>query len=435
MLDRFGTQQQTTKNTRQFMPMKILHTADLHLGQVMYQNYTREEEHNHFFKQLKSWCGEHRPDALLVSGDIFDIQQPGAGVKRRFNEYFVELHNSFPDMAIVITAGNHDSASRIHADNAVWSLGHVHLVGLPPASDSVEKPDGWQEDFVVSLPQGFVVAMPFVAVPRRETVQSLLDYVERRNPEGKPVVLMGHMAVSGADATGHGFDIGNVQTVPPEEAGAGFDYLALGHIHRPQTLGYANEHEPVSVYPAGVMRYSGSALHVSCDEKYPHSVSLVEIDRHGGNVTVTRLRIDEKLHFFELPAGGAATTAEEALEAVRGFVEEQGAGYFRLVMDYHTALPADFNQQVYQLVEPSGGAVRYNPKTVWINPDPEEEEDEKPLFEVAELQQMTDPMEFIRQTQGQYPELDMDELAEAFKEVEAELRRQTEETNNESHEN
>lgn len=435
MQARFWVLHRTMTTTRQFMPMKILHTADLHLGQVMYQNYTREEEHDHFFRQLKKWCGEHRPDALVVSGDIFDIQQPGAGVKRRFNEYFVDLHNSFPDMAIVITAGNHDSASRIHADNAVWSLGHVKLVGLPPATDSLENPDGWQEEYVVSLPTGFVVAMPFAATPRREIVQSLLDYVSRRNPDGLPVVLMGHMAVTGVDTTGHGIDIGNVQTVPPSETGTGFDYLALGHIHRPQTLGYADEHEPVSTYPAGVMRYSGSALHVSCDEKYPHGVSLVEIDRHGGDVKVTRLGIDEKFHFFELPAGGAATTAEEALEAVKRFTEEQGAGYFRLVMDYHTALPADFNQQVYQLIEPYGGRVRYNPKTVWLNADPEAEENEKPLFEVAELQQMTDPMEFIRQTQGQYPELDMDELADAFREVEAELRRQVEETNTESYEN
>ena len=415
--------------------MKILHTADLHLGQVMYQNYTREEEHDHFFRQLKGWCGEYCPDALVVSGDIFDIQQPGAGVKRCFNEYFVDLHNSFPEMAIVIIAGNHDSASRIHADNAVWSLGHVKLVGLPPATDSLAKPDGWQEEFIVRLPAGFVVAMPFVATPRRETVQALLDYVSRQNPDGLPVVLTGHMAVSGADATGHGFDIGNVQTVPPEETGAGFDYLALGHIHRPQTLGYADEHEPVSVYPAGVMRYSGSALHVSCDEKYPHSVSLVEIDRHGGDVKVTRLRIDEKYHFYELPVDSAATTEGEALEAVKQFVAERGAGYFRFVMEYNTALSADFNQQVYQLIEPCSGRVRFNPKTVWLHADEETVADDKPLFEVAELQQMTDPMEFIRQTQGQYPELDIDELAEAFKEVEAELRRQTEETNTVRHEN
>ena len=233
--------------------------------------------------------------------------------------------------------------------------------------------------------------LPCPSWPRPGARQSR-HYVSRQNPDGLPVVLTGHMAVSGADATGHGFDIGNVQTVPPEETGAGFDYLALGHIHRPQTLGYADEHEPVSVYPAGVMRYSGSALHVSCDEKCPHSVSLVEIDRHGGDVKVTRLRIDEKYHFYELPADGAATTEGEALEAVKQFVAERGAGYFRFVMEYNTALSADFNQQVYQLIEPCSGRVRFNPKTVWLHADEEAAADDKPLFEVAELQQMTDPM-------------------------------------------
>lgn len=409
--------------------MKILHTADLHLGQVMYQNYTREEEHDCFFRQLDAWCGQYRPDAVVVSGDIFDIQQPGAIVKRRFNEYFVNLHNCYPSMAIVVVAGNHDSASRFHADNAVWSLGQIKLVGLPPATDCLQMPDGWQKDFIVRLPSGFVVAMPFSSSPRRETVQALLDYVSRQNGDGLPVVLTGHMAVSGADATGHGFDIGNVQTVPPDATGTGFDYLALGHIHRPQTLGYADEHEPVSVYPAGVMRYSGSALHVSCDEKYPHSVSLVEIDCHGGSVTVTRLRIDEELHFYELPATGAATTVDEAIEAVKQFVEEIGAGYFRLVLDFHAALPADFNQQVYQVIEPCGGRVRYNPKPVWVNVDTETAPEDKPLFDVPDLQQMEDPMEFIRRTQANYPELDMDELADAFREVEAELHRLAEETN------
>ena len=56
--------------------MKLLHTADLHIGQILYQNYDRCDEHLHFFKQLTQWCKKEQPDALLVSGDVFDIQQP-----------------------------------------------------------------------------------------------------------------------------------------------------------------------------------------------------------------------------------------------------------------------------------------------------------------------------------------------------------------------
>ena len=403
--------------------MRIIHTADLHLGQIMYQDYSRDDEHDHFFAQLESWCLDYRPDALVVSGDIFDIQQPGATVKRRFNEYFVHLHNLLPDMAIVITAGNHDSASRIHADNAVWSLGNVKLVGIPPASDSLSRPDGWQLDYIVHLPQGFIVAMPFTLGSRQDIVQSILDYVSQLNSGLKPVVLMGHLAVTGTDFTGHNVDIGHLQTVNPDDLGSGFDYMALGHIHRPQTLGYPGEHEPSSIYPAGVIRYSGSPLHVSCDEKYPHTVSLVDIDCHGGNVTLTRLRIDEKHHFYELPLNGPASSADEALASLRQFALDHPSFYFRFVLDGSVILPPDFNQQVYQFIESSQQDIRYNPKPLWVNLPQNEETGSQPLFQVADLQQMTNPMDFIRQTQSHYPEFDIEELAEAFKEVEAEVRR------------
>lgn len=415
--------------------MRILHTADLHLGQVLYQNYTREDEHDHFFRQLEDWCRAYNPDALLVSGDIFDIQQPGANTKRRFNEYFVSLHKAFPQMALVITAGNHDSASRIHADNAVWSLGNVKLVGLPPASDSLSHPEGWQRDYIVEMPQGYVVAMPFVTGNRKDIVQALLDYVAQRNNGQKPVVLMGHMAVSGSDFSGLGFDIGHLQTVPLTDLGSGFDYMALGHIHRPQTIGHPDEHQPLSTYPAGVVRYSGSPLHVSCDEKFPHSVSLVDIDRHGGTVSVTRLRVEQLRHFYELPPSGVAVSAQQALDAIKQFALEKGSGYFRLTMDYHAAIPADFDQQIYRIIEPYGDEIRYNPKRIETNLPDQPDEEDTPVFQVTELQQMTDPMEFIRQTQTHYPELDINDLALAFQEVETEIRRQSENLNTPSHEN
>ena len=112
--------------------MKILHTADLHLGQIIYQNYERSDEHDRFFSQLERWCQEEQPDALIVSGDVFDIQQPAASTWKIFTDRFVRLREIAPDMHITIIAGNHDSASRIQSHNAVWKLADVHLVGMPP---------------------------------------------------------------------------------------------------------------------------------------------------------------------------------------------------------------------------------------------------------------------------------------------------------------
>ena len=410
--------------------MKIIHTADLHLGQVLYQNYDREDEHEHFFKQLKNWCKEESPDALLVSGDIFDIQQPSATTKRFFNEYFVELAKENPDMAIVITAGNHDSASRIQADSSVWNAAGVRLVGTPPSIGSMDLPDGWQDKFIVRLESGYIVALPHMVGERPAVIQSILDRVEAKNTDGKPVILMAHAAITGTDIQGHG-EVGKMRTQGLESMGHGWDYLALGHIHKPQTLGHpedALKQTPV-IYPSCVARYSGSALHVSCDETYPHSVSVVEIPAHGADVTIRPLQIDELSHFFILPDDGKGYASEEdALTGVKDFCEKVGKGYFRLCVDAAVSLSSNFIQKVYDILTPYDEEVRFNPKTIWAGETKKEEDAKKPVFEVSELQQMDDPIDFIEKTRSQYQGLpDADVLRKIFDEVRDEINRYEEE--------
>lgn len=410
--------------------MKIIHTADLHLGQVIYQNYDRKDEHLHFFDQLTRWCRAEQPDALLVSGDIFDIQQPSSAVRKMFNDYFAQLHRDCPAMKVVITAGNHDSASRIQADSQVWTFAGTTLVGMPPADTSAE---GWEEQYIVRLDSGYVVAVPFMAGERRRLLQLLLDRVAAENAEGKPVVMMGHAAVAGLDCTGHDMQVGTLVTQAPETFGTGWDYLALGHIHKPQTIGHPDDNYLAEAsYPAPVVRYSGSALHVSCDEAYPHSVSVVEIDKHGGTVGLRQLRIDELRHFYTLPEEGSFATADEALEAIRQFKAGHPSGYLRLRVSHAASLPSNFNQMVYEMLAPAepGAAeeYRYNPKIIWTGTDPSAAaESAKPVFEVAELQQMSDPAIFVEKTIAQYPGLDMEMVRSAFAEVRAEVARLAEE--------
>ena len=181
-------------------------------------------------------------------------------------------------------------------------------------------------------------------------------------------------------------------------------------------------------YPAPVVRYSGSALHVSCDEAYPHTVSLVDIDKHQGTVTVKQLRIDELRHFHVLPHEGAYHSAEEAIAGVAQFAKDHATGYFRLRVDYAVALPSNFNQMVYDELLAYGDEIRYNPKIIWEG-QAEERTDAmgKPTFEVAELQEMQNPMDFIEKTEDQYEHLDLDMVRKAFEEVEAEIVRMNEE--------
>ena len=410
--------------------MKILHTADLHLGQVIYQNYDRSDEHQHFFRQLEQWCKGEQPDALLVSGDVFDIQQPSATVKKTFTDYFVRLHQECPQMHIVITAGNHDSASRIQADSSVWELANAHLVGTPPAMDSLEQTDGWQHQYIIRLDSGYIIALPYMIGERRGVIQSILDKVAESNTLDLPVVMMAHQAVTGLDITGHGFDIGTLRTLDTDAMGSGFDYLALGHIHKPQTIGHQEDAMIEEVSDRSpVIRYSGSALHVSCDETYPHTVSLVEIDRHQGEVQIRQLRIDELRHFYVLPLEGESfTSVDSALESMNEFVCKNDRGYIRFRFDVNTDLPFNFSQMVYDALQPYQEEWRYNPKILWTGVSGSNSpEKEKLVFKVAELQQMQDPMVFIERTKDQYPGLDLEDVRQAFEEVKTEMQLLSEE--------
>lgn len=410
--------------------MKFIHTADLHFGQVLYQSYTRSDEHDCFFSQLKAWCTEYRPDALLFCGDIFDIQQPGANVKEAFTHKFVDLHDCCPEMKIIITAGNHDSASRLQAESEVWRKIGVYIVGVPPASDAVHQENGWQDRFIITLENGYIAALPYMQGKRREVYQAVLDRINELNTESKPVVMMAHLAVSGADITGHGFEIGSVMTQELSELGSGYDYLALGHIHKPQTLGRESEWmEEKVVYPSGTARYSGSPLHVSCDEAFPHSISLVEIPFHNSEVSIRQLKIQQLRHFYTLPENGESLKcAEDGLSEVKKFSAGQG-GYFRLVFEYGTPLPSNFTRQVYDIIAGKENIIRYNPKIIWTGaPQEQDTSEEKPRFEVADLQQMTDPLEFISETMDDYPELDPGMLADAFELVRREIAVMNEES-------
>lgn len=413
--------------------MKILHTADLHLGQIIYQNYDRVDEHEHYFAQIEKICLEEQPDALIVCGDVFDIQQPSASTWKFFTEHFVELHFICPEMKIVITAGNHDSASRIQADSAVWKLANASLVGIAPSPELMNAPDGWQNNYIVKINAGYIVAIPYMSGERSNVIQSILDWVAKDNTEGKPVVMMGHLAVSGADPCGHNIEIGKIKTQSSESLGSGYDYIALGHIHKPQTIGYPEDSMKEEVtYQSGVIRYSGSALHVSCDEKYPHTVSLVEIKVRGGDVHIRQIRINELRHFHELPEDGSSFMSPEAArEAVKAYAKKYVRGYFRLRFDFNAALPSNFNNEIYDILNEYnkyGDEIRFNPKHIWTGVQENvANHAEKKFFEVANLAQMTDPIDFIKETMDQYPGLDLESVRAAFEEVKKEMRRLEEE--------
>ena len=108
--------------------MKILHTSDWHLGHTLH-DHDREEEQRDFLHQLVTIIDRERPDAMVVCGDIFDRPQPPLWARELYTETLLKIHDSYPAIQMVITAGNHDSKSSLQLEGKVWERLNIRVVG------------------------------------------------------------------------------------------------------------------------------------------------------------------------------------------------------------------------------------------------------------------------------------------------------------------
>lgn len=315
--------------------MKIIHTADWHLGQEFSQ-YDRSPEHQHFFDCLCQIVAEERPDALVVSGDIYNNATPSNATMRLFTDNMVRLHSVLPEMVIVVTAGNHDSCSRLESTGEVWRLANVHVVG--GVSRDADTDLFVTHRHIIELPgKGFILAVPFVQRNNLPIFSQLQDEVAKRNTSVLPVVMTAHLTITGSDLTGHdgGTTVGGIESEPLESFGTGYDYLALGHIHHPQTLS------------GGRARYSGCPVQVNFSERCNHSVSVVEVNRGVEPVISTR-EISQLMQFYTVPA--VPKPFEEALAELAAFTPDK-PGYVQFNLQVKDYAPATAEAEVSQILE------------------------------------------------------------------------------------
>lgn len=269
--------------------MKVLHTADWHIGQI-FHNYSREEEHRFFFEQLKSIVIKEKPDVLVVSGDVFHTATPTIVSQRLYYNFIVDLSRLDDDLKIVITSGNHDSPSRLEAPRTLWEAFNVSVVGMLDYHTVSDDSDMSFDASKVEIPVkkkgkiiGWVLAVPYLN-GNPNVYDALLNHLKKRPDfaDNQSVVAMGHLAVRSADITGHSADIiGKLETLDVQDFTdvKGIDYWAFGHIHFPQAIkGIAN------------MRYAGSPFPISFNENYQHSVVSVKIDNGTTETTVIPLK-------------------------------------------------------------------------------------------------------------------------------------------------
>ncbi|MDD2664104.1 MAG: exonuclease subunit SbcD [Dechloromonas sp.] len=270
--------------------MRLLHTSDWHLGQH-FMGKSRQAEHQALIDWLLDQVEAQSVDAVLIAGDLFDTGTPPSYARELYNQLVVRLHAA--GVALLLLGGNHDSPATLNESRELFArLGAtvVAAAGDDPAAQ------------VVVLPRrgggaGCVVcAVPFVRprdVLRSQAGQSaddkqlsLQQAIERHYaavhaaaqaeiaalPGRLPIVATGHLTTVGASASEAVREIyvGALEAFPTA-AFPPADYIALGHIHRPQKVG-GLEH----------VRYSGSPLPLGFDEaKQQKEVLLVDLDADG----------------------------------------------------------------------------------------------------------------------------------------------------------
>lgn len=298
--------------------MKILHTADWHLGQTFYE-YDRRAEHHHFLEWLKLQIRQREIDVLLITGDVFDSSNPSADSQRMFYRFLREVTAENPSLQIVIIAGNHDSAARLEAPNPLFdgmnitvrgvikrdACGEIdlsHLIvpiykkeALPVVNEA--KASGLSEEELPGITMNrnhiaaFCLAVPYLrqgdyppAENYAEGIRTLYKLLFDEVKEEKlPVIAMGHLQAAGAEISENDRSersvIGGVEGVSPDAFNPQIAYTALGHLHRLQRVSGREN-----------VRYSGAPIPMSFSEKTNRNGAvLVETD--GAETRITRLDI------------------------------------------------------------------------------------------------------------------------------------------------
>ncbi len=280
--------------------MKFLHLADLHIGKRICEHSMLEDQKFILGEILKVVDAE-RPDAVLVAGDIYDKSVPSAEAVQVLDDFLVDL--SRRNVKAFVLSGNHDSAERIAfggrlmASRGVY-MSPVYSGAFAPVTlkDEFGEVDVWMLPFVRPATIRACLGTGEQADAEREQVtdytsaiQMALSKMERT--AGRRNVLLAHQFVTGAQVDENGSEefVGGLDNV---EAYAfdGFDYVALGHIHRPQNV--AKNEEGV-----GRVRYSGTPLKYSISEaSHVKSVTVVEL-----GATDTALNNAAELRIREVP--------------------------------------------------------------------------------------------------------------------------------------
>lgn len=377
--------------------MRILHTADWHLGRTL-EGRSRQGEQEAFVDELCDIVRREAVDLVLIAGDVYDSVNPPSAAEKLFYDALSRLSEGGRRHVAVI-AGNHDSPERLAAAEPLASRHGIVLRGLPGVEPlRLGIPSTGEEAVLYALPYPSESRLGELLSGEAEEEALRSAYSKRigelvRQACGafrKDAVnlLMSHLYVlGGAESEGseRPIQVGGAYTVEASALCAGADYIALGHLHRPQMI----------KAPAPV-RYSGSPLAYSFSEAgQAKSVTIVDI-APGGTAAIAEIPLSSGRPLAEWTAKGGLAQVYSWLEEGR-----DARAWIDLTVYMDEALSMD---QLQQLRKAREGIIHIRP----VYPEMRQEEQEADRrMPVDELFRRF----YSRQTGGAQPE---EELVRLF---------------------
>jgi len=260
--------------------MKILHTADWHIGKKLHKK-DLAADFELFIGWLVDCIQENEIDAVLISGDVFDLANPSHEAKKQYYHSLLRLKSL--DIKLIIIGGNHDSPSMLNAPRELLQEMNIHILGgMPQEAENALIPLTNKQGEIKVV----IAAVPYLRssdLPGLELAENYQERVERvregiayhfcqlaelaeKKYPGIPSIAMGHLFAKGVSTSESERDIqiGNLAGIEANQFGNYFSYIALGHIHQPQQV-----KSPIPIY------YSGSPIQLSFSERKDQKRVLV----------------------------------------------------------------------------------------------------------------------------------------------------------------
>lgn len=273
--------------------MKLLHTADWHLGKTL-KGTPLIDDQRHILNQILEIATD--VDAVIIAGDVYDRAVPPVEAVNLFDETLNRLAEK--NLPTLIIAGNHDSASRLNFGSKLFARQNIFIaakVVKEPAQVVLE--DAFGEVYFSLIPyfepadiRDAFKDENFERLTFNDANKFYVDLARQKIPVGKRSVAVAHVFLTGGvESESERKFVGGAENVDAKIF-SGYNYVALGHLHRSQKISAEN------------IRYAGSPLKYSFDEaSHKKSVTLVDIDA-AGNVTTEKIPL-KPLHDVRVVKG------------------------------------------------------------------------------------------------------------------------------------